>query len=388
MNLMRRCWVGIDLDQMEKNYRALREKTDPHALMMGVVKADAYGHGAVRCASLLAQLGMDWFAVSNIVEALQLRRGGITQPILILGYTPPECAAALAENQITQALYSREYAEALADRAREAEVTVDVHIKADTGMGRIGFKPESPEDFEAILTAARSGVLRVTGIFTHFAVADENGEGMEYTNEQFRRFTGLCDRLTGAGVEVGLRHCCNSAGILRCPEMHLDMVRAGISLYGLLPSGDCRSDIETYPVMSWHSVVSMVKEIGPGQTVSYGRTFMAHRPMRVATVAVGYADGYHRAYSSRGSVLIRGKAAPILGRVCMDQCIVDVSDIPGAAMGDTVTLVGRDGDAQITFDDLAQLADTVNYELVCLVGKRVDRVYSRGGRDVAVDGLL
>jgi len=166
------------------------------------------------------------------------------------------------------------------------------------------------------------------------------------------------------------------------------MVRAGISLYGLLPSGDCRSDIETYPVMSWHSVVSMVKEIGPGQTVSYGRTFMAHRPMRVATVAVGYADGYHRAYSSRGSVLIRGKAAPILGRVCMDQCIVDVSDIPGAAMGDTVTLVGRDGDAQITFDDLAQLADTVNYELVCLVGKRVDRVYSRGGRDVAVDGLL
>ena len=388
MELIRRCWAEVDLDQMEKNYKALRAKTEEKTLMMGVVKADAYGHGAVRCATLLEELGMDWFAVSNIAEAVQLRQGGITRPILILGYTPPECAGILAEQNITQALYSAEYAAALTADAERAGVTVDVHIKIDTGMGRIGFAPESAEDMAAICALKDNPQIHITGIFTHFAAADENGDGMEYTKDQFRIFYDICQRLQDSGVEVGLRHCCNSAGILRCPEMQLDMVRAGISLYGLLPSNDCREDIVTYPVMNWRSVISMVKKITPGQTVSYGRTFMAHRAMRVATVTVGYADGYSRSYSNRGHVLIHGKSAAILGRVCMDQCIVDVTDIPEAAMGDVVTLVGREGDDCISFDHLAAMSGTINYELACLVGKRVDRIFLRYGQQIAVDGLV
>ena len=388
MELIRRCWAEIDLDQMEKNYHALRGKLAPETLMMGIVKADAYGHGAVQSATLLAQLGVNWFGVSNISEAIQLRRGGITQPILVLGYTSPECAALLAEEKVTQTVYSREYLEALARAAEMDGVSVDVHAKIDTGMRRIGFDPESAEDFSTLCGLKDMPNLKMTGIFTHFAVADENGEGREFTIEQFKKFRKLCDRLENAGVEVGLRHCCNSAGILRCPEMQMDMVRAGISLYGLLPSGDCEGDIAAYPVMAWRSVVSMVKEIAPGQTVSYGRTYMAHRPMKVATVAVGYADGYSRGYSNSGWVLIRGQKAPILGRVCMDQCIVDVTDIPDVAMGDQVTLAGCDGAECISFDHLAQLSDTINYEMVCLVGKRVDRIFLRNGCRVAAEGLI
>lgn len=388
MDMIRRCWAEIDLDQMERNYHALRQKLKPATQMMGVVKADAYGHGAVHCARLLAGLGIQWFGVSNINEAVQLRRSGITQPILILGYTPPECAAQLAEQHITQALFSREYAQALGAAARQAGVQVEVHIKVDTGMGRIGFAPESEADFALLCGLQSSPQLKVTGIFTHFAVADENGEGMEYTAQQFRSFCDYVQRLNRAGLKTGLRHCCNSAGILRCPEMQLDMVRAGVSLYGLLPSADCRGDIATYPVMSWRTVISLVKEIAPGQTVSYGRTFTARRPMRVATISVGYADGYSRAYSNRGYVLIHGQKAPILGRICMDQCVVDVSEIPTAAMGDTVTLAGRDSAEEIGFDQLAALSGTINYELVCLVGKRVDRIFLQDGAPVAVEGLI
>ena len=388
MELIRRCWAEIDLDQMERNYCALREKIKPETLMMGVVKADAYGHGAVRCARLLADLGINWFGVSNLSEAVQLRQGGITRPVLILGYTPPECAAILAEYGITQTVYSREYLSALSDAAQKAGVTVEVHIKVDTGMGRIGFCDSSNQDFEALCGLRQNTFLKVTGIFTHFAVADEKDSGEEYTKEQFDRFIAFCGKLEEAGLKTGLRHCCNSAGILRYPQMQLDMVRAGVSLYGLLPSADCAESITTYPVMSWRTVVSLVKEIAPGQTVSYGRTFRAVQPMKVATIPVGYADGYSRSYSNRGYVLIRGQKAPILGRVCMDQCLVDVTHIPGVAMGDRVTLAGCDGTQTITFDGLAKLCSTINYELVCLVGKRVDRIFLKNGRQIAAEGLI
>lgn len=388
MELIRRCWAEIDLDQMEHNYHALREKINPETLMMGVVKADAYGHGAIRSARLLADLGINWFGVSNISEAVQLRQGGITQPMLILGYTPPECAAILAEHNITQTAYSRDYLSALSAAAQQAGVKVDIHIKVDTGMGRIGFADNASEDFDALVGLRQSSPLKVTGIFTHFAVADEKDSGDSYTREQFERFTRFCGRLEEAGLKTGLRHCCNSAGILRHPEMQLDMVRAGVSLYGLLPSADCSDSITTYPVMSWRTVVSLVKEIAPGQTVSYGRTFCAERAMKVATISVGYADGYSRSYSNRGYVLIRGQKAPILGRVCMDQCVVDVTNIPDVAMGDPVTLAGCDGDESITFDSLAKLSSTINYELVCLVGKRVDRIFLKDGQQIAAEGLI
>ncbi len=388
MEPIRRCWAEIDLDQMEQNYMELRGKLKPGTQMMGVVKADAYGHGAVQSARLLAELGIDWLGVSNISEAMQLRQGGIEQPILILGYTPPECADLLARHHITQALYSSDYACALSEAARQAGKKIDVHIKVDTGMGRIGFSPFVQEDFDLLCRLQHDPCLAVTGIFTHFAAADEKGEGEDYTSCQFVQFTQFCDRLEKAGLKLGLRHCCNSAGILRCPEMQLDMVRAGISLYGLLPSADCRNDVKTYPVMSWRTVISMVKTIEPGQTVSYGRTFKAEERMKVATLPVGYADGYSRGYSNCGYVLVRGKKAPILGRVCMDQCLVDVSNIPDAAMGEVVTLAGTDGSERITMDQLAELSATINYEIVCLVGKRVDRIFLRKGRQIAAEGLI
>jgi len=388
MELIRRCWAEIDLDQMEQNYHALREKIKPETLMMGVVKADAYGHGAVHCARLLAQLGINWFGVSNISEAVQLRQGGITQPVLILGYTPPECAAVLAQHNITQALYSAEYAHSLGEAAQKAGVKVEVHIKVDTGMGRIGFACDNRQDFDMLCALGQSSCLKVTGIFTHFAVADEKGRGEEYTRDQFERFTAFCHKLEQAGLKVGLQHCCNSAGILRHPEMQLDMVRAGVSLYGLLPSADCGESICTYPVMSWRTVVSLVKEIKAGQTVSYGRTFCAEKPMKVATISVGYADGYSRGYSNRGYVLIGGQKAPIIGRVCMDQCVVDVTHIPNVSMGDRVTLAGVDQDEAISFDDLAELSSTINYEMVCLVGKRVDRIFLKDKKQIAAEGLI
>ena len=388
MELIRRCWAEIDLDQMEQNYHALREKLKPETQMMGVVKADAYGHGAIRCARLLADIGINWFGVSNLSEAVQLRQGGITQPMLILGYTPPECASLLAEHHITQTAYSRDYLSALSAAAEQAGVTVDIHVKVDTGMGRIGFSDSDPQDFAVLCGLQQSSSLKVTGIFTHFAVADEKDSGDRYTGEQFERFTRFCSKLEEAGLKTGLRHCCNSAGILRHPEMQLDLVRAGVSLYGLLPSADCEESIVTYPVMSWRTVVSLVKEIAPGQTVSYGRTFCAEKPMKVATISVGYADGYSRSYSNMGCVLIRGQKAPILGRVCMDQCVVDVTDIPDVTMGDYVTLAGCDGEETISFDSLAKLCSTINYELVCLVGKRVDRIFLKDGKQIAAEGLI
>ena len=254
-------------------------------------------------------------------------------------------------------------------------------------MNRVGFCPESQADFDALVGLWAKNSLRVTGIFTHFAAADENGgDSPEFTRSQFERFTGLCSRLRGAGLDVGLRHCCNSAGIIRSPEMHLDLVRAGVSLYGLLPSEDCAGDIRPHPVMSLKTVVTMVKTVPAGQPVSYGRTFTAPRAMRVATIAVGYADGYDRGYSNRGRVLVRGQFAPILGRVCMDQCMVDVSGVDGVTAGEVVTLAGVDGEQAITMDDLAALSGTISYEKVCLVGKRVTRVNLRHGRVAEVEG--
>ena len=371
-----RVWAEIDLEALRHNYTEIH-KAIGSSRYMAVVKADAYGHGSGVVAPVLEAMGADWFGVASLEEALHLRQAGIRRPILIFGWTDPGCAGQLAESEITQTVYCREYAEDLAEEARLAGVTVDVHLKIDSGMGRLGFDPRRQEELDHLLKAAREPRFRVTGIFTHFAVADEpdNADSVEFTREQFRRYSGACDFLAGAGISPGLRHCCNSAAGLLFPEMRLDMVRMGICTYGMEPSGQMAGKADLRPVMALKSVVSMVKEIRPGDTVSYGRIYTASSPRRIATIPVGYADGYLRALGGLADVLIRGRRAPVVGRVCMDQMMADVTDIPDVAMGDLVTLAGRDGEEQVTMEELAGLTGTIGYEKICGLTQRVARVY-------------
>ncbi len=390
-DFLKRTWAQVDLSALRHNYREIRRKVRPEAKIMAVVKADCYGHGAEYCAKTLESCGAEWFAVSNLEEACQLRSCGIDKPILILGYTPPECAAQLWETGISQAVFSEEYAEKLSQAADEAGAVVNIHLKIDTGMGRLGLLYYDGErDAEAVRAAVRicgRKGLRAEGIFTHFASADET-EGEEFTRLQFRRFTELTDRLADAGVTGLIRHCCNSAGSFRFPEMNLDMVRPGIILYGLDPSGEVKGYLDLHPVMSLKSVVSHLKEVGPGMTVSYGRTFTAKEPMRVATVPIGYADGYNRLLSGRADMLVNGRRARVVGRVCMDQLMLNVTGIPDVSAGREVTVFGSEGGKTVSVDELASLCGTINYETVCLIGKRVPRIYFENGREVGQMNLL
>lgn len=389
--IIRRTWAEIDLDALSHNYRQVRAATDPKAQVCCVVKADGYGHGALRVAAELQSLGADWFAVSNLEEALQLRRGGIDRPILVLGFTPPEEAAALANEDISQCVYSAEYAEKLSLCACAVGVQVKIHAKIDTGMSRLGFYFQDifrdEGAIEDVIKACSLPGLIPEGVFSHFAVSDEGKNGDAFTMRQFGCFKELSEALVRAGVGkpgIGapmLRHCANSAAVFDYPLSHLDMVRAGVVLYGLYPSAQLRAQPDLRPVLALRSVVSHVKTVQPGATVSYGRKFTAEHEMRVATVPVGYADGYPRALGPGGAaVLIRGRRCPVLGRICMDQLMADVTGIGDVAMGDRVTLIGRDGGEEITADEVAGWEDTISYEVVCALSKRVPRVYLKDGK--------
>ena len=359
---------------------------------MAVVKADAYGHGAPLVAAEYERLGVRRFAVSNLEEAQQLRRGGVKSPVLILGFTPAEYAGELARGGIRQTVYDLDYARRLSKEAVAAGVKVEAHIKIDTGMSRIGFLYWDGADRERSLreigeVAALPG-LSLEGIFTHFAVADEPEKN--YTAEQYGRFTRAVEDLGRAGIRFRYRHCCNSAALLEFPQMQLDMVRPGIILYGLTPAVGMPlpQGVELKPVMSIKTVISQVKELPAGVSVSYGRKYTTGGPTRVATLPIGYADGFQRSLSNKGHVLIHGRRAPVIGRVCMDQCMADVTGIPEAAAGDVATVVGRDGGAEITLDELAGQMGTINYEIACLIAKRVPRIYLRGGREVGVQDYI
>ncbi|HIY26479.1 MAG TPA: alanine racemase [Candidatus Acutalibacter pullistercoris] len=392
--LLRRTWAEIDLDALAQNFREVRKAADPKAMVCCVVKADAYGHGAVRVAREFASLGADWFAVSNLEEALQLRRAGIETPVLVLGYTPADKAGTLSRENISQCVYSLEYARDLSRFAREVGVKVNIHLKIDTGMSRLGFYYQDISRDEAAVEEVKEACslpgLIPQGIFTHFAVSDEGQAGDAFTMRQFGCLKEMIESLARAGVNFPVRHCANSAGVFDYPLSHLDMVRAGIVLYGLYPSGELRSRPALKPALALKSVVSHVKTLLPGATVSYGRKFTAQHEMRVATVPVGYADGYPRLLSPGGAeVLIRGKRCPILGRICMDQLMADVTALDQVRVGDTVTLIGRDGEEEITADELAEKEGTINYEVVCALSKRVPRVYVKNGKvDSIYDALL
>ena len=356
---------------------------------MAVVKADAYGHGDKRISVAAQKAGVTRFAVSNINEALNLRHAGVTGEILILGYTPEEMVSVLQEYGITQTVHSLEYAQKL-DNAVEVGV-VKVHIKVDTGMNRIGFpQNEQHDSFEDILQVNKLSGLNCCGIFTHFSCADSySEEDVEYTKRQMKYLDELIDRLENQGIRFEVIHAQNSAGTINYPNPRYNCARVGISMYGLDPSGEMKGKADMKPVLEWKTAVSLVKNIPAGSQVSYGRTFTASQNMKVATLAIGYADGYYRCFSSKADVLIHGIRCRILGRVCMDQMIVDVTNVEDVQMGDVATLIGEDGNEKITADELAALADTINYEVVCSISRRVPRVYYQDGQQIdAVDYSL
>lgn len=372
MDFLHRTWAEIDTKALVHNLKIFKEKLGDKKFM-AVVKANAYGHSVIDLCPVLEQNGVDWFGVSNVIEANELREIGITKPILILGYTPVEMVTELAKNNISQCVYSTEYAEQLSTAAVSSGVKIKAHIKLDTGMSRIGFNCRTDELLElenAIKSATLPNIL-CEGVFTHFAVADRTeSEEDGFTQKQYNLFKNACDRFTDAGLDNLIFHCCNSAGTLLDNDKYLDMTRVGISLYGLSPSSNLHLKDELIPVMTLKSVVSLVKEINAGDTVSYGRTFKSSKPMKIATVSAGYADGYPRLLSNQGYVYINGHRADIVGRVCMDQFCVDVTDIENVKMGDEVVLFGKD----LKVDALADLCGTINYEIVCGISPRVPRV--------------
>ncbi len=385
----KRTWAEVNLDALAHNYNQIRAAVRPQTKICCIVKADAYGHGAPRVAREMQKMGADWFGVSNLEEAIQLRSCGIDRPILILGYTPPEYAEKLSRLSIAQAVLSLDYGKRLSENAVRCGVKVRAHIKVDTGMSRIGFLYQDLErdrfSLNEIEQVCRLPGIDAEGIFTHFAVSDEGQDGEKYTLRQYGCFKEAIEELESRGIHFRLRHCSNSGAVLDYPELQLDMVRPGIILYGLSPSGKMRRPLDLHPVMELKSVISLLKHVPAGTKVSYGCEFVTQRDTVLATVPIGYADGYPRSLHGCADMLVAGKRARVVGRVCMDQLMLDVTEIPDAREGMTATVFGRDGGETIPVDELARLNDTIHYEMVCLVGKRVPRIYLRGGEQV---GLL
>lgn len=393
MDFIRRTWAEIDLDALDYNIQNIRSKMQDGQKVMGVVKADAYGHGDGFVSRKLQEAGFDWFGVSNIEEAMSLRTEGIIKPILVLGYTPVECVKIMAEQKITQALIGKEYCDALQAAAEKAGVVVEGHIKLDTGMTRIGFQTDDEnfaESLQDIVAVSKMPNIHITGIFTHHAVADAyQGDNPAFTDMQFTHFMKMIDALQAENVDVGLRHCANSATIISYPEKQLDMCRCGIITYGMLPSDECEGRIDLKPLMTLKTTIGLVKKVKAGAQLSYGRTYTAKTDRVIATVPIGYADGYSRNLSNEAKMLVHGKLVPVVGRVCMDQTMLDVTDVPDVKMGDEVIVFGRQGDAVLPVENLAAQLNTINYEITCMVTKRVPRVYMQGGKIVGiVDHIL
>ena len=367
--MLKRTWAEIDLDALAHNYHQARKKTGPGVRYLGVVKADAYGHGAVQIARKLEELGADYLAVSSLDEARELRGKGIAMPILILGHTPPAMVPALIR-----------YGLPPPGSAHRCGAPLKLHIKVDTGMSRLGFLVRG-EHFEtgvaAIAASCALPGLEAEGIFTHFSSSDmDDPESVAYTKEQFAVFTAVLDALEARGCRFAIRHCANSGALARYPETYLDMVRPGIALYGV---GDDAEALGLRPVMALKSSVSTIKVFDDGTSVSYGRTFRTEGRTRVGVLPIGYADGFFRGLSGRMRVVTEQGKAPLLGRICMDMCMVDLTALPDVHVGDTVEIFGQ----RQRVDDLAAILGTIPYELTCAVSKRVPRVYLSGGQEIA-----
>lgn len=371
----------ISLDAVEENFRNMRANTNPKAKMIAVVKADGYGHGAVPVAKLVEDYDYIWgFAVATAEEAQILRKNEIQKPILILGYTFEEHFEMLVRLNIRPVVFKWDTAKALSEEAGRQGKTVTVHLGLDTGMSRIGFT-DTKESIEVILEIAKLPNLKIEGLFTHFARSDEADKTSAWG--QLARYQDFLEKLSAAGIRIPLKHCSNSAGIIDLPEANMDAVRPGISIYGIYPSSEVKKEkVPLKPVMQLKSHIVYIKELEAGIPVSYGGTFVTEKKTKVATIPVGYGDGYPRSLSGKGWVLIHGKKAPILGRVCMDQFMVDISDIDEARELDEVTLFGESEGAILPVEELSSICGRFPYEFVCDIGKRIPRIYVHKGEIV------
>lgn len=376
-----RVYAKIDLDAAAYNMEQMKNRIGSGARLISVIKTDGYGHGALPLARMFEKLDYVWgYAVACLDEGAALRKHGITKPVLVLGCVFPDEYDEMVRYDIRAAVYTEEMARGIAQAAKKAGKKAYIHIKVDTGMGRIGF-PATEESADIIERISRLADVETEGMFTHFAKADETDK--TFTYEQHRKFMWMKEQMEKRGVKIPYYDCDNSAGIIDFPDMKHDLARAGIATYGLYPSDEVDKDaVDLKPVLSLISHVTFVKTVAPGTPISYGGTFTAQKEMKVATIPVGYGDGYPRSLSNKGSVLIHGKRAKILGRVCMDQFMVDVTDIPETKFMDRAVLAGSDGDDRITVEELSALSGRFNYEFVCCLGKRIPRVYVSGGRVV------
>jgi alanine racemase len=361
-------WAEIDLSAIAHNVEQIRRATSSNAKVCAVVKADGYGHGATAVARIALQSGADLLAVAIVNEAVELRVAGFQVPILVLGYTPTCQVDSVVKNDITQTIFSMELARALSVAAVSAGKRAKVHIKIDTGMARIGVCPSDAGQFAAAVAALPG--IEIEGVYSHFATSDSDDKGFTY--EQFHRFMEGVEYIKAQGIQIPIRHIANSAALLELPEMHLDMVRPGIILYGLWPSAEVKQNLVLKPAMKLKAQVGFVKDVVPKSSISYGRTYFTAQNSRIATLPVGYADGWSRLLANKAEVLVRGQRAPVVGRVCMDQCMVDVSHIPKVGVGDEVLLFGG---SQLPVEEIAEKMGTINYEMVCMIGKRVPRYY-------------
>lgn len=383
LNEYHRTWAEISLDAIEHNLTAARAKMRPGAWLMCVIKADAYGHGAVPLARFLEDK-CEYYAVAVLEEGLALRAAGVTKPILVLGYTSPSQYGAVARAGLSQTIWSLETARLLSEAALASAQRLKLHGKVDTGMGRVGFADDDASVGQIAEIAKLPGVA-LEGIYTHFACADEADPSSALG--QYARFDAFLAKLEAAGVTIPLKHASNSAALLAFGERY-DMARLGIALYGLSPCGEAGCGIPLRPAMRWKTHVVHLKTVPPGTGIGYGHTFVAARQTRVATLPVGYADGYPRALSNQGRVILHGQYAPVIGRVCMDQCMVDVTGIPGVAMEDEVILLGASGDCRITMEEIGAMSASFNYETACRVGRRVPRLYMYHGEIVDFRSML
>jgi alanine racemase len=366
-------WAEISLDDIKYNFLQFRHFVKQPTKIMAVVKADGYGHGAIEIAKTAIQMGADYLAVALLDEAIQLREAGITEPILVLGYTPSRSVTEAIIQNITLTVFDHEIMDEIINQSSFLNRTASIHLKVDTGMSRIGVT--SPED--AFILAAKANMadnVHLEGIFTHFSNADS--EDSSFTDTQFQKFKLVLEYLEKHNIYIPIKHCCNSAATMKFPKMHLDMVRVGVALYGLYPDASLKKlPILLKQAMSFKTRIAAIKKVAESQPISYGCTFKPTKESIIATIPVGYADGLSRQLSNRGSLLVQGQKAKIAGRVCMDQSMIDITDLPTCSLGDEVVIFGETQSSFQSVDDIAELMGTINYEVVCLIGKRVPRVY-------------
>jgi alanine racemase len=376
-NYLRPTWAEINLDNLAHNMKEIR-KISKSKEIIAVIKADAYGHGAIETAPILLENGASRLAVAVITEAIELRNGGIDAPIIILGYTPLNFAKEIVDNDLEITVYSYEYAEALSKEAEKFNKKVKVHIAVDTGMGRIGFLAQEDCVKDVYKISKLSNII-IEGLFSHFSSSDEKDK--EYTINQLEKYNWFYNKLKQMGVNINIRHIANSAAVIDLPEVHMEAVRPGVIIYGYYPSEEVdKEKLDLKPVLSLKANVIHVKTLPGGEFISYGRKYMTPKESSIATIPIGYADGYTRLLFNKAKCIIRDKIVPVVGRICMDQCMIDVTEVEGVKVGDEVILMGENNGLKITADDLAEAIGTINYEIVCMISKRVPRVYIKDGK--------